>query len=235
MDKYLAERAFFVYRLVNDGERVYRSPAYFFQEHKVVLKDGKPVLLEGKPLTREAIINLCNQIAPTLSGKLICLGNNVIATSGMNLGPDIWWVPPMKRVMFFSKDMGIPSKKVPWPGLVLVSHKETLDVYAVKGDIKPTLKSRLYMAPLLNMQGGNSMCIGNSPAPHKSNDYSGWEKALFDSAFSGDGNDKRIRKGKLVDFLAKLPFKKAFPNEMLLPCKEPDTIGDLLDRLNNGE
>lgn len=229
MDKYVLDKALLIYR-TNRNYNIH----YFFQEHRIGIKDGKPVFLEGKPLTREAIIDLCRQITPTLKGEMAYINNNIIAVSGMSFGPDVWWVPPKRRVMFFTKDTGIPSKKVPWPGLVLVASKGKLGIFAVKGNTKPTPKSGLYVAPLFNMQSGSSICLGNSPTPKRNNDYESWEKALFESAFSQDMEDRRIKKGKLIDFFKELPFKRSFPHEMLIPCISPKNVGELLQQLNGG-
>jgi PRTRC genetic system protein B len=224
---YILDKAFFVYK------RNSHNHVFFFQEHKIGFKNGKPILLEGRPLTKEAIIELCSKALPSFNNEVSYLNDNVIATSGMFHGPDVWWAPPKRRAMFFSENLKIHNKIVPWPGLVLVAHEESLDVYAVKGDIKPKQDTRLYVAPFLNMDMDNeSICLGNSPTPKRSNDYEGWEKALFESKFSEESGDKRIKKGSLVELFRGLSSEKVFPYEQLIPSEYPKTVSDLLEKLN---
>lgn len=234
-NNYRLERAYLVYGELSDGSYS-SSRGYYFQEHSIIHgKDSSISLGEGKPLTREAITDLCTKMLPNIAGELQFLDGNVLATSGMNHGPDVWYIPPVVKAMFFAKGNDIISGLAPWPGMVAVTHKQHIDLYAVKDTVRPGIDSDLYVAPLFNMARDNSsLCTGNSKLPEKSNDYAGWEAVLFQSEFTKEGGDNRIKKGTLTDLwkeLITLEMSK-FPDKQLVPAGI--TVRGLLEKLRRG-
>lgn len=235
-NKYILDRAYLVYREEKGHNGYTGSGGFYFQEHPIVQgKEGSVSLGVGKPLSKEALITLCKQVVPTMSGALPFIDGNVLATSGMDHGPDVWFIPPATAPMFFTEKLNIPSGIAPWPGLVAVTTGGSLNLYAVKGDTRPGPDTELYVAPLFNMGGiDSSVCTGNSKTPEISNDYSGWEQVLFQSAFTHEGGEGRIKDGLLANLWENLVQLKmtSFPEKQLVPANK--TVAQLLEQLRRG-
>lgn len=212
---------------------------HFFQLHNVFeSKDGSS-LGAGRPVTHEALEALCKGVLPSLIGNLTYLSDRVLATSGMVHGPDVWWSPPSVRPMFFTGQVKIGNGLAPWPGLIFVTERQSLSaVFAVKGDRRPAMDSRLYVAPFFNMTD-DSLCLGNALSPARNNAHEDWETVVYESAFSEDRlNEKRIEGPDTLSNLWKtLITEKAtvFPEEKLLASRSPKTVGDLITKLKKGK
>jgi len=217
--------------LVYSADGTYERKLYL-QRHGVAEKEGRPVLLEGVPYTQEDLTALCRELLPGLvTERLAFMEAGVLATSGSSIGPDVWWVPGCVRPVFF-ENLDVKSGKAPWPSLIFVAYKKSLEVYAIKGLKRPGLKTRLYVAPFPNMRG-SQVCLGNSPVPDKCFEHEKWERAFFDSGFSEIHEARRVKTGSLTGFwdgLVKSGAKR-FPDEEFIPCQSFKTVSDLLSDL----
>lgn len=217
--------------MVYSADGTYEKKLYL-QRHGVAEKDGRPVLLEGVPYTLEDLTALCRQLLPSLvMERLTFMEAGVLASSGSAIGPDVWWVPGRVRPVFF-ENLDIKSGNAPWPSLIFVAYKKSLEVYAVKGLKRPGLKTRLYLAPFPNLRG-SQVCLGNSPVPDKCFEHDKWERAFFDSGFSEIHEAKRVKTGSLTEFwdgLVKSGAKR-FPDKELIPCRCFKMVSDLLSDL----
>lgn len=217
--------------MVYSADGTYEKKLYL-QRHGVAEKDGRPVLLEGVPYTLEDLTALCRQLLPSLvMERLTFMEAGVLASSGSAIGPDVWWVPGCVRPVFF-ENLDVKSGKAPWPSLIFVAHKRSLEVYAIKGLKRPGLKTRLYFAPFPNMRG-SQVCLGNSPVPDKCFEYKEWERAFFDSGFSEIHEARRVKTGSLTEFWDGLVKSGAarFPDKGLIPFRSFKTVSDILSDL----
>ena len=215
---------------------IYAGDQHYFQIHDVFPDaagaNKPPVLGAGRPLTREALEVICRAVLPTMIGHLAYLDGRVLASSGTIHGPDIWWVPPKVRPIFFGGQIKIKEGLAPWPGLIFAAHRQELSLWAVKGNKRPLPETKVYIAPFFNMTD-KSICLGSAKKPEKSNDYGAWEKALFQSAFSEERKESRVSDGQpLTLFWKELMGSKAktFPEDRLLPSKTPKTVKELIER-----
>lgn len=103
----------------------------------------------------------------------------------------IWYNPPQKRQMYFSKSLGIPDGVFSMPGIIYIVRSGLLDVFAFIGE-KPKDSTKLYYAPYFNVSGA-SVCLGNSSLEKPADpdfvsltEY--WEKRFWLSEFSHLGN-----------------------------------------------
>lgn len=206
---------------------------YYFQTHDVAITGEGPVLLAGKPLTIEALTELCAGIVPSLfNDRLSFLDNRLLASSGTVQGPDIWWVPSQKRPMFFAKEIAkkIENGTALCPGLVFVACKGRLQVYAVKGNCRPELKTKLYVAPFFNMRD-STVCLGDAQLPAKNSGRGTWERAFFESAFSELHEEGRVKDLSLIELWSGLIKNKTekFPEKYLKPCIQHKTLESLIE------
>lgn len=190
--------------------------------------DGAPVIGAGRLLSMQDIEALLRSALKHQGGAIGLLPANVLSISGTHLA---WTVPAQVRPMLFNM-AGSPLKTltVPWPRLLLVaSANGRLAVAALRGRGRPTAKTRLYNAPLMNVGCDGVVCTGSAPLPGGCGieDMATWEAVLFDTAFSHVNNRGTLFQGngKPVDdkthfrFWAALSRKGAetFPAERLMP------------------
>ena len=226
---YELKQAMMIYQSKNSG--------CFFQQHDVFPDpngpDGPPVLGAGRPLTREALEAICRAVLPGMAGNLDFFDGTALASSGTLYGPDLWWIPPKVRPIFFAGQIKMRGGSAPWPALILSAHHNHLSIWAIKGSSRPALDTPLCIAPFFNMTE-ESICLGNAKHPKRNNDYDGWEKALFKSAFSEERKEQRISGEELLSHFWKeliIAKAKAFPEKRLLPSKKPKTVKELIQQL----
>jgi len=138
--------------------------------------------------------------------------------------------------MFFTNSE--KNGHAPWPGLIATAYRRRLNIWAVKGDTRPTPDTELFVAPLLNMSGtGSGICLGNTVLPVRNNDFDAWGNILFNSAFSNDYMARRVRNGTLNALWKGLIKRNAgkFPEKRLIPCEECKTLETLIEMLKVDE
>lgn len=107
---------------------------------------------------------------------------------------------PSEKKMIFSKSCKIPDGTVKIPGMIYhVTHNGSVNVYFYKGKSRPTLKTKLYMAPFYNVSKSGRLCSAGYVEP-----YSGkvsYEKfiekildAFWKTEFSHEGGSSPKRK-----------------------------------------
>lgn len=232
INEYVLRGAIFIYKRkdVSDGAYCSDSPSFYLQQHDVGFKGKEAALLAGKPVDSDRLKDICSLMLPGLRSDLRFLNSRVLASSWSSHGPDIWWVPPARRGIFFHASLKIPNGVIHWPGLVMAATDRELQVFAVKGKERPTEKTALFIAPFFNMRGSD-ICLGSAGIPVSASDYEGWEKAFFKSAFSEDRGEKRVKGASLASFWSKLMKEnpQVFPENKLISCG--GTVGDLLQEL----
>lgn len=195
-----------------------------------------PEIGAGMPMTWGHLETLVNILAnKSVSGGL--LPENVLALSPSCLA---WFVRGAVRKMWFQGAKGAESIVVPWPNLVFVATGKDLYVAAYKGNRRPTAKTRLYHAPIMNIWGEGRVCIGSGTIPKGIGleDMRGWEAIIYDTLFTHVNHQRtlapklrrtrkaaKVRESKDVSnaqhrqFWNALHRKKAkrFPPEALVP------------------
>jgi PRTRC genetic system protein B len=101
----------------------------------------------------------------------------------------VWYTTPMERQLFFKDDLGIPSGIAKVPAMLWKGSRDTLTVFALKGNRKPVLDSSLYHAPYFNIHPDGRVCMGSVKLAIEDDtfleDFIGlWESYFFNSYFS---------------------------------------------------
>ncbi len=166
---------------------------YSCSENRVYLErrditDGK--MGAGKPLSKECITSIIKAIAED-SDELevgfhgIIPRNLLFADTTTGRTRLVWYNPPMKRRMFFTKSLGIPEGEIMVPGIVYAADNNSLSVYVFKGK-EP--KDKLFQAPFFNVNN-HAVCLGSAKVTKPKNltyqeaiEY--WEKMFWNSEFS---------------------------------------------------
>ena len=201
-----------------------------YVEHRKV-KNGK--MEAGHPLTIEdfsKLVATVSMYAKKDTGRTAMHGiipkNLLYASSDLTSKRLIWWRPPQKQMMYFTKDAGIPNGEMWVPGLVFCATGGGLCVYAFKGT-KP--RNVLYNAPFYNVN--NSVCLGSAKVRKPKNDtYEAWieywEQMFWKSEFSHILGSNPINGNLAVS--TKKCIKEGCPFPMELLIRNKTTLSNLL-------
>lgn len=198
--------------------------SYYIESHEI---DDKGRMGAGAPLSKECITDIVSSFSQEHSiapfGRLP--SNMLYADNRIGYQRYIWYNPPEKRMMYFSKNLNIPGGQYHIPGIVYVASGDRLYLYAFKGN-KP--KDKLYKAPFFNTTNG-SVCLGNAkiefppnPTFEKLTGY--WEQKFWLTEFTHLGGSMNPTRDNLVTVTKK--SKDGFDYDQLIPMDK--TLKDLL-------
>lgn len=157
-DIYIPIKAFLIY------EPMSASADNGYVESYDVNDDGSP--LNGHPLSiREAemFAQTLNK-SPELQRKFLqprgLVPENLLYLNNSNNGFAVWYTPAQKVHLFFIDSLGIPSGRCHLPSLVWKAGRNSLYIYALKENRKPTLRTGLHHAPFFNIHQDGKVCMG---------------------------------------------------------------------------
>lgn len=110
------------------------------------------------------------------------LPHNVLLNTESTL---MWHTPAKSQAMWFSKAGG-KGLNVQWPSLVWAIRNNGLQVFAKATNTRPTEKTRLYHAPLMNISQNGRLCQGGAQLPTEKTIHTIGliESTLLDSYFT---------------------------------------------------
>ncbi|WP_281323454.1 PRTRC system protein B [Flavobacterium aestivum] len=208
-----------------------------YVEHFDMDKNGSPV--NAHPLTeREA-----NALAKSLQiekdkDKAFLKCQGILPTNILHINSNIdkdavlWYTKTQKRQLYFVNDLDIPSGMAYVPPMIWYASKQTLSVFALTSDRRPTEKTTLYFAPFFNIYEDGRVCMGsvninitNSASVEEFT--KAWEDYFFNSYFSHLLGQNSPIKGNCVNLWKDLISSgKPFPKEVLK--KNNKTLKNLL-------
>lgn len=212
-----------------------------FHQFFVDGKTQEPVIGAGQLMTKEDLESIFRSLLQMRNRKATLLPNNVVSISDSHIA---WTVPARVRPMLFNIQ-GVKMRKinVPWPRLLIVTNTNgKMAVAALKGNRRPTARTKLYHAPLMNVSSNGAVCTGSASVPLECGveDMASWESVMFDTAFSHVNNPatfrldgkKEITTKMNLHFWQSLSKRKAelFPNDRLLPMR--DSLENFIGRFS---
>lgn len=188
---------------------VYRSEedTYYLESHSIS-KSGQ--VLEGKPLRQETINSIvemffANRKESTNIGGVI--PENLLLFNQLPGGhyKMIWYRLPEQRVLHFADQLHIRTGKAPVPGVIYVAEKNSLTVFAFKGNKRPVDGTKLFRSPFHNVGDNGKVCLGSAnvkkPAVKSfANVQKYWEDLFWLSEFThlnGASNPTKSDLGKV--------------------------------------
>jgi len=135
----------------------------------------------------------------------------------------VWWTAARKESLLFSDHLTIPCGLASLPPLVWKASRESLTIFAMKEDNRPTLDTKLFLAPFFNIHPGGSVCMGDVDVAIGADKYMedfimAWETYFFNSYFSHLIADHSPVKGNIVDLWQGLVGQQTeFPLNQLTP------------------
>lgn len=222
--------------ITQDFEKLYypTSALVFYQtkgkntdtyvEHFDMDKDGMPV--NAHPLT----VKEANQLAralktakeekdPMLKPKGI-IGNQILHFDPSN-NKVVWFTQAMQRELYFTEHLGIPKGKANVPSMFWVANRNSLMVFALASNRRPTENTKLFNAPFFNVYENGDVCMGTVDVKIKKTasleDFTNaWEGFFFNSYFSHLMHDYNPINGNCVSLWGNLiATGEAFPKEVL--------------------
>ncbi len=149
----------------------------------------------------------------------------------------IWYSKATNRQMwFFGRDCGKATLRVWWPNLLFVVNKKlsSMKVFALATGARPSVKTRLYQAPLMNINDGGKVCLGSAHLPKDKSHTNivAMENCIYDSNFShlndyGNNEQSHMRCDKEhVNFyrMREKNNQKFKANEMTFLCRLSDVL-----------
>lgn len=213
-----------------------RHEAVYLENHMLFSHDGKFKWGEGMPLQKSHLSSLAKtlgdqtfspmRIDGVIPERLLFFKQSFTSTLL------IWWLPPSKHKLYFKPVLKMPNAVYNLPGLILVADRGSLDIYAVKGNKKPDLKTKLFKAPFHNTSNTGDVCLGSTGDRKVKDEVNAemarMERQFFNSRFThgGQGN---VLKGHNINLVLKAAIKKPF-NEKLLTGSQTQTLDTLIKR-----
>ncbi|OJX54884.1 MAG: PRTRC system protein B [Flavobacterium sp. 38-13] len=195
-----------------------------YVEHYDMDRNGNPI--NAHPLTvREAellakSLTLTKQDKePSLRTETI-LNPNILFLDAVNVKV-IWYTKKMRRDMLFTEQLGLKNGTANVPPMLWVATRQSLSVYALPNNRRPTTKTKLCYAPFFNVYESGNVCLGNvdvqiARTASLEEFTKAWEGYFFNSYFSHLMSSYNPVKGNCVSLWKSLLQKeKNFPMEVL--------------------
>ncbi len=101
----------------------------------------------------------------------------------------IWFTRSTRRQMYFSDLLGIPNGMASVPPMLWCADRESLSVFALGSDRRPTERTKLYHAPFFNTYQSGNVCMGTVDVEIGTSltieqFTSAWEAYFFNSYFN---------------------------------------------------
>ncbi|MCX2680739.1 PRTRC system protein B [Galbibacter sp. EGI 63066] len=207
-----------------------------YVEHFDMDKNGNPI--NAHPLTvREA-----NALAKALrtdkeKDKAFLKPKGILPTNILHINPSgkgsvLWHTKAQQRQLYFVNNLGIPNGKAQVPPMLWLASKNSLFVFALASDRRPTEKTPLHYAPFFNIYENGNVCMGTVNIEIKKSASveeftTAWEDYFFNSYFSHLLGGYNPIKGNCVNLWKDLIHTgEAFPKEVLK--KNNKTLKNLL-------
>ncbi|MEH3112188.1 hypothetical protein [Pedobacter terrae] len=72
----------------------------------------------------------------------------------------LWYTKAHQRQLYFVNDLGIPNEVAQVPPMLWFANKNSLSVFALATDRRPTEKTPLHYAPFFNIYEDGRVCMG---------------------------------------------------------------------------
>ena len=208
-----------------------------YVEHFDMDKNGN--LLNAHPLTeREAKVLARALQTEKDKDNAFLKSNGILPTNILYINPNknkgavLWYTKAQRRQLYFLSDLYIPNGMAYVPPMIWYANKNSLSVFALASERRPTEKTPLYFTPFFNSYEDGKVCMGsvninitNSASVEEFT--KAWEDYFFNSYFSHLLGSNSPIKGNCVTLWKDLiQTGKPFPKEVLK--KNNKTLKNLL-------
>ncbi len=208
-----------------------------YVEHFDMDKNGNPI--NAHPLTVKEAKVLANALQTEKDKDNAFLkSNGILPTNILHINPNtdkgavLWYTKAQRRQLYFVSGLDIPNGMAYVPPMIWYANKNSLSVFALASERRPTEKTPLYFTPFFNSYEDGKVCMGsvninitNSASVEEFT--KAWEDYFFNSYFSHLLGSNSPIKGNCVTLWKDLiQTGKPFPKEVLK--KNNKTLKNLL-------
>ena len=208
-----------------------------YVEHFDMDKNGNPI--NAHPLTVKEAKVLANALQTEKDKDNAFLkSNGILHTNILYINPNtdkgavLWYTKAQRRQLYFVSGLDIPNGMAYVPPMIWYANKNSLSVFALASERRPTEKTPLYFTPFFNSYEDGKVCMGsvninitNSASVEEFT--KAWEDYFFNSYFSHLLGSNSPIKGNCVTLWKDLiQTGKPFPKEVLK--KNNKTLKNLL-------
>ena len=206
-----------------------------YVEHFDMDSNGNPI--NAHPLT----VKEANVLAKSLQtdeekSKAFLKPKGILPTNILHINPSekgtvLWYTKAQQRQMYFVNGLGIPNGMAQVPPMLWFANKNSLAVFAITTNRRPTEKTPLHYAPFFNIYEDGKVCMGmvtinikNSASVEEF--IQAWEHYFFNSYFSHSLCENLTKKNIVNLWKDLINTDKPFPKEVLK--KNNKTLKNLL-------
>ncbi|CAD0002298.1 PRTRC system protein B [Flavobacterium salmonis] len=198
-----------------------------YVEHFDMDKNGNPI--NAHPLTvKEASVLAKSLQTHEEKSKAFLKPKGILPTNILHINPSekgtvLWYTKAQERQLFFVNGLDISSGMSYVPPMVWYANKNSLCVFALASERRPTEKTPLYYAPFFNVYENGNVCMGTVSIDIKNSVSveeftTAWEHYFFNSYFSHLlGNYNPIKGNCATLWKNLIGTDKTFPKEVLKP------------------
>ena len=208
-----------------------------YVEHFDMDKNGNPI--NAHPLTvKEAKVLARALQTEKDKDNAFLKSNGILHTNILYINPNtdkgavLWYTKAQRRQLYFVSGLDIPNGLAYVPPMIWFANKNSLSVFALPSDRRPTEKTPLYFAPFLNSYEDGKVCMGSVNINIKNSASveeftKTWEDYFFNSYFSHLlGNNSPINGNCVTLWKDLIQTGNPFPKEVLK--KNNKTLKNLL-------
>lgn len=193
-----------IYNIEDNFESLYhpKSALVFYEnngldkdvyiEHFDMDHNGNPI--NAHPLTVKEAAKLVKALRVEKEEAFL-KPKGILPTNILHINPNkdngtvLWYSKKQQRDLYFVDELEIPRGKANLPPMLWNANKNSLSVFALTSDRRPTEKTNLCFAPFLNIYKNGNVCMGTvSIDIEKSESLEQfillWENYFFNSYFS---------------------------------------------------
>lgn len=207
-----------------------------YVEHFDMDSNGTPI--NAHPLT----VKEANVLAKALKtdeekNAAFLKPKGILPTNILHINPNaekgtvLWYTKAQQRKLYFVVSLGIPNGMAQVPPMLWLANKNSLTVFALANDRRPTEKTPLYYAPFFNIYEKGNVCMGTVSIDIKNSAsveefMQAWEHYFFNSYFSHSLSANLTKKNIVSLWKDLIGTDKPFPKEVLK--KNNKTLKNLL-------
>ena len=159
------------------------------------------------------------------------LPTNILHINPSEKGTVLWYTKAQQRQLYFVDSLGISNGKAQVPPMLWFANKNSLSVFALASDRRPTEKTPLHYVPFFNIYEKGNVCMGTVSIDIKNSAsveefIQAWEHYFFNSYFSHSLCENLTKKNIVNLWKDLINTDKPFPKEVLK--KNNKTLKNLL-------
>lgn len=165
---------------------------YYLEQCNVTVKDGEVIVGPGKPLSKAAIRRIAGAGSETQLDSI--MESEIMDPGILNFNPlyhkrYILWYRPQKKKKFRITNT---EHELWMPAMIFLVSFDKLYLFSIKSNGRPTLATKLYVAPLLNLSNTYNFCWGSVKVSkdivNVDEEVKFWEDKIWNSDFAHIGS-----------------------------------------------